>query len=110
MLDILTLIVSILLENRKLTLGISVLIIYLLYYKKYGFYIFKQKYQYIQGKHRIGKSLPAHPNGWFVLMRSSELKPGETKFVDTHGESIALFRGNNGKPYALECLLSTLRR
>jgi len=69
--------------------------------KSTDFYIFNQKLNYTQGKHRIGKTLPAHPNGWFVVLRSHEIKIGETKYVDSHGESLAVFRGNNGKVYVL---------
>jgi cholesterol 7-dehydrogenase len=77
------------------------LILYVLYYKKYGFYIFKQKEQYTQKKHRIGKTLPPYPNGWFVLMFSRDIKIGESKYIDTHGESLAVFRANNGKVYVV---------
>ena len=77
------------------------LFLYYLYYKKYSFYIFKQKKSFTKGKHLIGKTPPPYPNGWFFISRSSEIKRGETKYIDLHGDNIALFRGTNGKVYAL---------
>ena len=76
-------------------------ILYLFYYKKYGFYLFKQKEQFTVGKLIIGRTLPPHPNGWFVLTRSNEIAKGESKYIDIHGESLAVFRGTNGTVYAI---------
>jgi cholesterol 7-dehydrogenase len=101
MIDILTLVFSHLIERKWMLISAVVLIFYALYYKKYGFYYFIQKKSYTIGKHRIGKTLPAFPNGWFVILRSDELAVGETKYVDAHGESLAVFRANNGKSYVL---------
>lgn len=89
------------LSSIKFQLFFLFAILYLIYYKKYGFYYFIQKKPYTQGRHRLGKTLPAYPNGWFVILKSEELKLGETKYVDAHGESLAVFRANNGKSYVL---------
>lgn len=35
---------------------------------------------------QIGKIPPVYPNGWFVVIRSDELKKGETKCVSVLGE------------------------
>jgi len=101
MLELLGLLSSLLLENSKLQYCLIFLILYILYYYNYSKYIFRQKHTFTQGKHRIGKTLPAHPNGWFVVARSEELKVGETKYIDSHGESLVLYRGNNKKSYVL---------
>ena len=101
MLEFLTLVSSMLLESTKLQLLVVFSILYIIYYKKYGFYIFSQKKTYTIGKHRMGKTLPAYPNGWFMVARSEEVKKGESKFVDAHGESLVVFRGNNNKSYVL---------
>jgi cholesterol 7-dehydrogenase len=101
MLHLVTLTASYLISNPKVIFVLLIVLAYLIYYKKYGFYVFIQKNNYTQGKHRMGKTLPAYPNGWFVIMESSELKKGETKYVDAHGESLSVFRGNNGKAYVM---------
>jgi cholesterol 7-dehydrogenase len=101
MIEIITLLSSIILENPKLHISVVLIILYIFYYYKYGFYIFRQKHSFTQGKHRIGKTLPAHPNGWFIVARSGEIKVGETKYIDAHGESLVLFRANNGSSYVL---------
>jgi cholesterol 7-dehydrogenase len=89
-------------SNISIVIGAVCLVLYCLYYRKYAFYVFKQKKSFTKGRHFIGKTLPAYPNGWFYLLRSNELKVGESKYVDLRGENIALFRGTNGKVYALE--------
>jgi hypothetical protein len=83
-------------------------IIYLIYYKKFRYYIFQQKKTLTQGTRRMGKTLPAYPNGWFCVMRSGEIKKGETKYVDAHGESLVVFRGTNGKVYTLSAYCAHL--
>ena len=103
-----TLTTSYIFENIPFQIFAIFAILYLCYYIKYGFYIFRQKKKYTQGRHRIGKTLPAHPNGWFIVLRSDELKKGETKYVDAHGESLVVFRGNNGSSYVLSAYCSHL--
>lgn len=108
MLDLLPLILSNVIENKTILIAVVFSILYIIYYKKYGFYYFIQKKSYTIGKHRIGKTLPAHPNGWFVILKSDELAVGQTKYVDSHGESLAVFRGNNGKAYVLSAFCAHL--
>jgi len=101
MIDVITFLISLIYQNLSIQICLGLLIFYLIYYLKYGNYIFIQKNSYTQGKHRIGKTLPAYPNGWYIILRSHELKKGESKYVDIHGESLVVFRGNNGKSYVL---------
>eukprot|EP01121_Diplochlamys_sp_Union-15-3_P022797 TRINITY_DN9813_c0_g1_i1.p1 TRINITY_DN9813_c0_g1~~TRINITY_DN9813_c0_g1_i1.p1 ORF type:complete len:412 (+),score=50.32 TRINITY_DN9813_c0_g1_i1:106-1341(+) len=54
-------------------------------------------------RHRkIGKLPPPYPNGWYHLLLSKELKVGDVQRVDCFGQSLVLFRGNNGKPHVLD--------
>jgi cholesterol 7-dehydrogenase len=108
MIDLIPLAIGSLIETRTAIILGVLTILYILYYKKYGFYYFIQKKSYTIGKHRIGKTLPAFPNGWFVVLKSDELAVGETKYVDSHGESLAVFRGNNGKSYVLSAFCAHL--
>lgn len=81
---------------------LCLLVIYIFYYRKCRYYHFRQKKTKTQGKHYMGKTIPAYPNGWFAVLRSRDLKVGETKYLDVHGDHIALFRGTNNKVYALD--------
>mmetsp|Transcript_16268 Transcript_16268/g.16197 ORF Transcript_16268/g.16197 Transcript_16268/m.16197 type:complete len:265 (+) Transcript_16268:1-795(+) len=79
-----------------------IILLYILYYRKYRYYKFEQKLPFTKGRRLMGKTLPAFPNGWFIVARSSELKKGQTKSVDYHGQNIALFRGTDGIVYAID--------
>jgi cholesterol 7-desaturase len=81
-------------------------IIYWLYYRKYRNYIFQQKNEIKTSKQPRGKCPPFAPNGWYSLMNSDELKINEVKYVDYCGRDIVLFRGTNGKVYALSAYCS----
>ena len=43
---------------------------------------------HIKGSRKVGDVPPVYPNGWFALMRSGEIKEGETKYVHALGESL----------------------
>lgn len=75
---------------------------YLIYLKFYKFYIFEQARDFKTGRRYIGKTLPAYTNGWFMVIRSEELKPGQTKYVDQNGRNAAFFRGEDKKVYAVD--------
>jgi cholesterol 7-dehydrogenase len=90
------------LSTTNMIIIIMAIILYILYYKYYSFYIFRQKKSFTKGKHLIGKTPPCYPNGWFCIGKSTDLKISETKYIDHHGENIAIFRGTNGKLYALD--------
>jgi renierapurpurin 18,18'-hydroxylase len=47
---------------------------------------------------RIG----AHPDQWYPLAWSDELKPGKTLGRRFAGDPIVLYRGNSGRVFALE--------
>lgn len=38
-----------------------------------------------------------YPNGWFRLLNSDELKPGDVKHVEVAGKQLAVYRGRNSK-------------
>lgn len=46
---------------------------------------------------RLTSYPPPYPNGWFHLMDSSDILPGEVKQVDCLGRKFALFRGNTDR-------------
>jgi cholesterol 7-dehydrogenase len=101
MFEIFILIFSTILSNYKLQILSIIIVLYLIYYHKLKFFVFIQKQTLSQGRKRISKTLPAYPNGWFVVLRSEELQIGQTKYIDTHGESLVVFRGNNKQTYVL---------
>ena len=44
-----------------------------------------------------------YPNGWFRLLDSHELKPGDVKHVSVAGQQLAVYRGRNSeKVYVLD--------
>ena len=49
-----------------------------------------------------GRYPQSFPNGWFVILESSELGPGEVKEVDALGLVLAVFRGESGEVFATE--------
>ena len=108
MLDFLTQILQILKEDKRIIFTLVLFIAYFLYLKKYRYYIFKQKKHFTRGKHPIGKTIPNYPNGWFRILSSSELKEKEVKYVNAHGESLAVFRGEDKIVYALDAYCAHL--
>ena len=48
------------------------------------------------------RKVGAHPDYWYPVAWSDELKPGKTLGREFAGEPIALFRGQSGTPYAVE--------
>lgn len=89
------------LDFKTIYLPIILVVIYLLYYKKFSFYIWRQSKTTTKGKRNIGKTIPAFPNGWFIIMSSSELKPGQTEYIDKFGQNLVLFRGTDNQVYCL---------
>lgn len=45
---------------------------------------------------------PPYPNGWFKLLHSYELKIKEVKYVEILGQNFAVYRGEDGKAYAVD--------
>ena len=64
--------------------------------------VFKTTGGYEQKLKNIGRPLPPYPNGWFVTLRSRELKSGQSTYVDINGENLVVFRSDSGEPYILE--------
>jgi cholesterol 7-dehydrogenase len=81
---------------------------YTLYFNKYRYYIFKQKSHFTKGKHPIGRTIPNYPNGWFRILASKDLKEKEVKYINAHGESLAVFRGEDKMVYALDAYCAHL--
>ncbi|CAG9311093.1 unnamed protein product [Blepharisma stoltei] len=89
--------------NILLTLFLA---LYILYYRTFHHYRFEQKSAFTKGRRSMGKTLPAFPNGWFCVARSGEIKKGEAKHIDMHGQNIAVFRGTDGIIYAIDAYCS----
>merc|ERR1719483_330185 len=47
----------------------------------------------------LGNMPPPFPNGWFVLIESRQLKPGQVKSVEALGLNLAVFRGESGEVF-----------
>jgi hypothetical protein len=83
-------------DYKKSIFVILGLIIYYIYYRKFSFYVYEQKDNLMSKFKRIGKTLPPHPNGWFVILRSDEISKTEIKHIQTHGEDLVVHRELNG--------------
>jgi cholesterol 7-dehydrogenase len=77
------------------------ILVYWLYYRKYRNYIFQQYNDIKNSSRPRGKCPPFFANGWFRLLNSDELKVNEVKHIDYCGRDVVIFRGTNGKVYAL---------
>ncbi|KAJ4449081.1 hypothetical protein ANN_00476 [Periplaneta americana] len=51
---------------------------------------------------KIGNLPPVYPNGWFMLLESDNLGPGEVKHVAALGENFAVFRTQEGVVHVLD--------
>ena len=94
-------------ENFQLiviTLCLSIL--YFFYYKKYRYYIFRQKDEAPNPNKPRGKCPPFYPNGWYRLLNSDELKINDVKHFDYCGRNVVIFRGTNSKVYGLDAFCS----
>ena len=83
-------------------------VLYGLYYKKCRYFTFIQKDDIPESKANTprGKCPPFFPNGWFSIMNSCDLKNNDVRYIDYCGRNVALFRGANGKVYALNSFCS----
>jgi len=50
-----------------------------------------------KARKRIG-TLPPFPNGWYKILCSNELLPGQVKYISALGKEWAVFRTKSGKP------------
>ncbi|XP_063231354.1 cholesterol 7-desaturase nvd [Bacillus rossius redtenbacheri] len=51
---------------------------------------------------KVGALPPVYPNGWFVLLESCDLLPGQAKHVPALGENFAVFRTEAGEAHVLD--------
>lgn len=89
-------------DDKRILFTVILFIAYFLYLRKYKNYIYIQKKSFTKGKHPIGKTIPNYPNGWFRILASQDLKDKEVKYINAHGESLAVFRGEDKIVYALD--------
>eukprot|EP00121_Abeoforma_whisleri_P004104 Awhi_evm1s3703 len=50
----------------------------------------------------VGNLPPPYPNGWYSVIWSFELKPGQVERVDALGQQLVVFRTASGKPSVLD--------
>lgn len=62
----------------------------------------RQLVQEIRRLRKVGNLPPVFPNGWFCLLESAELAPGEVKHVPALGENFAVFRTLAGVVHILD--------
>jgi len=94
--------------QKKIFYTVLVFLLYVIYYKKFRYYKFIQATSFTKGKHNIGRTIPNYPNGWFRIMASKDIKKNEVKYVNLHGENMAVFRGDDNIVYALDAYCSHL--
>lgn len=88
------------------TLTVSLLAVYSLYYRKFRNYIYHQVDDIVNTNRPRGKCPPFFPNGWYRLCNSDELKVNQVRFFNYCGRNVVLFRGTNGKVYCLDAYCS----
>lgn len=88
--------------HKKMILTALVLFVYLLYYLKFSFYNYLQKWVPGDGKKKHGIALPSYPNGWYRLCNSRDLKKGQSKFFKHNGRHVVCFRAYDGNVYCLD--------
>ena len=74
---------------------------YTLYVVKFRTPHFLIKGEYDTAKKNMRKPPPPYPNGWYNVLRASELGPGQARPVDINGHNLVVFRGTNKEVYAL---------
>jgi len=62
--------------GTELLLLLATMVLLILYYRKLRIYTPVLKGNYDVALKSMGKALPPHPNGWYVMCRSQELKNG----------------------------------
>lgn len=95
-------------SNKQIFYTMLLIFLYFIYYKKFRYYKFNQPAHFTKGKHNIGRTIPNYPNGWFRILGSAELNKNEVKYVNLHGENMAVFRGADGIVYALDAYCAHL--
>jgi cholesterol 7-desaturase len=89
-------------NTSQLIVALILTVGYYLYYRKYRYYLFLQKDEIKNAKVPRGKCPPFFPNGWYRLLTSVELEKNQVKYIGYCGRDIVIFRGTNGKVYALQ--------
>lgn len=95
-------------HEKKIFYTVLFSLLYVIYYRFFRYYKFIQAEHYTKGKHNIGRTIPSYPNGWFRILASSELDVGGVKYINLHGENMAVFRGVDKSVYALDAYCSHL--
>jgi cholesterol 7-dehydrogenase len=82
--------------------------VYALYLRKFKFYLYHQLDDVTeeQANRPRGKCPPFFPNGWYSILNGDELKIRQVRFIDYCGREIVVFRGANGRVYALDAYCS----
>jgi cholesterol 7-dehydrogenase len=97
---------AILVENTLFVILLLAVALYYVYYTKFRCYIHRQENNVNNSNKPRGKCPPFFPNGWYRLLNSHELQIHQVRHVDYCGRNVVLFRGANGKAYALDAYCS----
>ncbi len=62
----------------------------------------------VQKRRKMGDIPPPFPNGWFGLLRSTELKAGQSTAVNALGQNFAVFRDDKGNAHVLDAYCAHL--
>ncbi len=62
----------------------------------------------VRRRKKMGEIPPPFPNGWFSLLRSTELKAGQSTAVNALGQNFAVFRDDGGKAHVLDAYCAHL--
>lgn len=83
---------------------ITIITLYLLYYYKFSYYIYKVDLKTcLKSKNKPKTKIPPpFPNGWFKLISSDKLKKKSVEYIEALGHNFAVFRGEDGKSYVMD--------
>uniref|UniRef100_T1J9H4 cholesterol 7-desaturase n=1 Tax=Strigamia maritima TaxID=126957 RepID=T1J9H4_STRMM len=68
----------------------------------------KEQVKYSRKLQSVGTVPPVFPNGWYCILESRELLPGDVKTVAYVGETFVVFRSQEGEVYVLDAYCTHL--
>jgi hypothetical protein len=71
--------------TQIVTAIITVVVLYILYYRKFRHYAYIDKRKPVGNQKNIGQPVSVFPNGWYAACRFNEIKNGEAKSIDIAG-------------------------
>ncbi|XP_072344230.1 cholesterol 7-desaturase nvd isoform X1 [Scyliorhinus torazame] len=56
----------------------------------------------VRRRRKKGELPPVYPNGWYRVLDSQQLQPGQVKNITIFGEQVAVYRGQDGQAYIVD--------